>query len=114
MHIAVNEAVSLLNSWKSSETVLKAHLFRAGQSRGVQATVKAINGAVINFDADGEEIAIDLNGAEFNGDRRSAPTLIHGAYLVCEYRNGDRFSFYAPRPTQEEIEHQSTERRGEP
>jgi hypothetical protein len=59
-----------------------------------------INGAVINFEADGEKIAIDLDGAEFNGDRRPPPNPSHGGYLICEYRNGDRFSFYAPpRPT---------------
>ena len=59
--------------------------------------MKDINGSVINFDAGGEEIEIDLDGAEFNGDRRSPPNSSHGAYLICEYRNGDRFSFYAPR-----------------
>jgi hypothetical protein len=111
MHITLNEAVSLLGSWKATGTVLRVHLFRAGHSREVQATVTGINGAVINFDANGEEIAIDLDGAEFNGDRRSPSNSSHGAYLVCEYRNGDRFSFYASRPNQRETEHQLPDRR---
>ena len=115
MHIALDEAISLLDSWKATGTVLRVHLFRrAGHSREVRATVKDINGSVINFDADGEKIAIDLGGAEFNGDRRAPPNSSHGAYLVCEYRNGDRFSFYAPRPAQQETGRQSTERRRVP
>jgi hypothetical protein len=114
MHIELNEAISLLDSWKATGTVLRMHLFRAGQSRELQAKVKDINDAVINIDAHGEAIAIDLDGAEFNGDRRSPPSSNHGAYLVCEYRSGDRFSFYAPRPALDETGNQSIERRREP
>jgi hypothetical protein len=113
MHITLDEAVSLLDSWKTTGTVLRVHLFRAGQSREVHATVKGTNGAVLNLDANGEEIVIDLDGAEFNGDRRSAPYSNHGAYLVCEYRNGDRLSFYAQRAAQQETK-QSIERRRVP
>src|SRR5208283_4028780 len=111
MHITLGEAISLLDSWKATGTVLRVRLFRAGQGRELQAKVKDISSAVVNFDAGGEEIAIDLDGAEFNGDRRAPPNSNHGAYLICEYRNGDRFSFYASRPTQQEIGHRSTERR---
>jgi hypothetical protein len=96
MHITLDEAVSLLDSWKATGTVLRMHLFGTGQSRELQAKVKDIKGALINFNANGEEIAIDLDGAHFNGDRRSSSNSSHGAYLICEYRNGDRFSFYAP------------------
>ena len=42
---------------------------------------------------------MDLSGADFNGDRRSPPNANHGAYLVCEFRNEDRWSFYAPAAT---------------
>jgi hypothetical protein len=111
MHIPLDEAVSLLNTWKATGTVLKARLFRAGHAREVRGTVKDIKGTVINFYANGEEIAIDLDGAEFNGDRRSPPNSSHGAYLVCEYGNGEQFSFYAPRPGQEETGQQSNDRR---
>ena len=114
MHIELNEAISLLDSWKATGTVLRVHSFRAGQSRELQAKVNDINEAIINVDADGEAIAIDLDGAEFNGDRRPPPNSSHGAYLICEYRNGDRLSLYAPRPAQEEARHQSTERRRVP
>jgi len=99
------------DSWKTTVTTLRIHLFRSGQSRELQAKVKDINGTVISFDTNGEDIATDLDGAEFNGDRRSPPNSSHGAYLICEYRNGDRFSFYAPLPAQEETGHQPTERR---
>ena len=110
MHIELNEAISLFDSWKAAGTVLRVHLFRAGQSRELPALVKDISGAAINFNANGEEMAIDLDRAEFNGDRRSSPNSSYGAYLTCEYRNGDRFSFYAPRAAQQETS-RSTERR---
>jgi hypothetical protein len=113
MHIELNEAISLLDSWKATGTVLRVHLSRAGHSREIQATVKGINGMVTNVDANGEEIPINLDGAEFNGDRRSSPNSSYGAYLTCEYRNGDRFSFYAPRAAPQETR-QSTERRNVP
>jgi hypothetical protein len=114
MHITLDEAIPILDSWKASGTMLRVHLFRAGHGREVQGTVTGINAAVIDFHADAEKIAIDLDGAEFNGDRRPPPNSSHGAYLICEYRNGDRFSFYAPRPAQQETSHQSTERRRVP
>jgi len=115
MNITLDEAISILDSWKATGTVLKARLFRSGQSRETQTTVKDIKGSVIILDATGEEITIDLNGADFNGDRRAPLHSSHGVYLICEYRNEDRISFYASRPAQEETEHhESPERRRVP
>jgi hypothetical protein len=116
MNITLDEAVSLLDTWKTAGTVLRVHLSRAGNSRELQAAIKDIKGVIVTVSASGgaEEMEIDLTGAEFNGDRRLAPNSSQGAYLVCEYRNGDRFSFYAPRPVQLKPGGQSTERRGTP
>ena len=111
MHITLDEAKSLLDSWKATGTVLKVYLPRAGRSQELQATVANISGAIVGIDASGDKIELDLTGAEFNGDRRSAPNSNQGAYLVCEYRNGDRYSFYAPRPAGPETEKPSTDRR---
>jgi hypothetical protein len=116
MNITFDEAVSLLDTWKTAGTVLRVHLSRAGNSRELQATIKDIQGAIVRVSASvgGEETEVDLTGAEFNGDRRLAPNSSQGAYLVCEYRNGDRFSFYAPRPVPTKPGGQSTERRQTP
>jgi hypothetical protein len=114
MNITLDEAALLLDSWKATGTLLRVHLLRAGQARELQAKVKDIESTVVNFDAGGEEIAVDLGGADFNGDRRAPLNSSHGAYLICEYRNGDRFSFYATRPAQQETGYRPTDRRSEP
>jgi hypothetical protein len=97
MHIALDEAILLLDSWRATGTALKVYLSRAGRRQELAGKVTGVRGSVVDVDANGEKIAVDLTAAEFNGDRRSALNGGQGPYLVCEYRNGDRCSFYAPR-----------------
>jgi hypothetical protein len=98
MHITIEEAISLLDVWRTQETVLDIHFSCAGNRRELHETVVGIKGGVVNLSGAEGATRLDLTGAEFNGDRRCPPNSNHGAYLVCEYANGDRWSFYAPRP----------------
>jgi hypothetical protein len=43
--------------------------------------------AVIELRDDRTKVQVDLQDADFNGDVSSPP------YLVCEFRNGERYSF---------------------
>src|ERR1700691_173598 len=103
MHISLEEAISMFNSWKAAGTVLQASSSVIGPNRQLQATVIGIRGTVIDISDGEKETEVNLADAEFNGDRRSAPNAKHGAYLVCEYRNGDRWSFYSPHAAQPEV-----------
>jgi hypothetical protein len=98
MHITIDEAIIILSDWKSNETPLDVHVSSVGHGRNLQVTVIAIRGTVARLGGNEGETEIDLAGAIFNGDRRVSLNSIHGAYLVCEYGNGDFWSFYAPRP----------------
>jgi hypothetical protein len=49
---------------------------------------------VVTVDADADKLQIDVQGADFHGDNR----IDHSAYLVCEFRNGDRCYFHVVRP----------------
>jgi hypothetical protein len=97
MHITIDEAIGLLNGWKVDETLLDVHVSIAGHGRRFQATVISIGGEVVSLSGSEGETEVDLAGATFNGDRRASPNSHYGAYLVCEYGNGDVWSFYAPR-----------------
>jgi hypothetical protein len=96
MHLTVEEALSLLKSWESDQTVLRIHFSGSKSSREVQASIRLV-GARVRLLAGAEEVDIDLADAEFNGDRRSPPNASHGAYLICEFKSDDRLSLYAPR-----------------
>jgi len=111
MHITLEEAISLLDNWKQTGTLLRVCSSRSGDLWELQATIKSVKDGVAELTAGSDEMKIDLHGAEFNGDRRESARSDYGAYLVCEYRNGDRYSFYAPRTKESERTNQSTERR---
>ena len=102
MHISLEEAIAFFNSWKTAATTLKVYSSSTGQTRELQAKVSNVKGAAIVLNNGENEIEVNLADADFNGDRRAAPKSKHGAYLVCEYRNGDRWSFYSPLPAQQE------------
>jgi hypothetical protein len=97
MHITSDEAISLLDNWKMAGTVLRVYLSNSGIVRELQATVIAIRDGFVDLSVGSEEIKIDLKRAEFNGDTKGPDSSDYGAYLVCEYPSGDRYSFYAPR-----------------
>ena len=96
MHISLDEAISLLDEWKNWRTPLRVRISQAGDIREMEAVVVAVAGGLIGLSAGERETELVLIGAEFNGDRRSGPDERRGAYLVCEFPNGDRWSFQAP------------------
>jgi hypothetical protein len=91
MHISPKEAFSVLEDWRNRRIALRVHL--PGQAQPVNSTIREIEGAVVRLGSDPETLQIDLHGADFNGDARTEYSG-HGAYLVCEFRNGNRYSFY--------------------
>jgi hypothetical protein len=93
MNISPEEALALLERWRQAHTLLRIHL--PGRQQPIQATIGAIAGSVITVISSPESLQIDLEGSVFNGDGR--PEISSNAYLTCEFRNGDRYSFYAPR-----------------
>lgn len=98
VNINQEEAVSILEMWKTSGIDLQLSASRSGANEKLTVKVEAVRNEVIDLRVGGEVLQISLAGAEFNGDRRGAPPRsTHGAYLICEYRNGDRYAFYAPR-----------------
>ncbi len=111
MHITIDEAIAILDSWKTAETLLDVHVSGAGQGRKLHVAVIGISGTVVSLAGNEGETKLDLAGATFNGDRRASPNSHYGAYLVCEYGNGDSWSFYAPRPLAIEARILSFERR---
>ena len=111
MHIAIDEAIAILDSWRTAETPLDIHVSGAGHGRKLHVAVIGISGTVVSLAGNEGETQLDLAGATFNGDRRVSLNSNYGAYLVCEYENGDFWSFYAPRPLNIEAGIPSFERR---
>ncbi len=110
MHITIDEAIAILDNWKTGETPLDVHVSRVGEGRKLQTTVVGISGTVVSLGGNEGETKLDLTGASFNGDRRASASSNYGA-LVCEYGNGDFWSFYAPRPLNIEARIPASERR---
>jgi hypothetical protein len=88
MNISFAEAFSLLEAWRDANTPLRVH-FSGKES---QATIGAIAGTVVSLVTGVETLRIDVEGADFNGDP-GPKGWKQAAYLVCEFRNGDRCSF---------------------
>jgi hypothetical protein len=91
MHIRLDEALMLLSRWRNRETSLRLHVSGSGAQHDLQGTIQDLQGTVVEVLADQAKLQLDLEGAEFNGDE-STP-----AYLVCEFRDGNRYAFYALR-----------------
>ena len=96
MNISLEEAISLLEGWQKAGTEVRLHLSTQKGNRELRAVVTSLAGTKVNLVAETEVLTLDLNGAEFNGDRRSTPHTNQGPYLICEFRNDDRWSFRAP------------------
>jgi hypothetical protein len=97
MHITAEEAVSLLNSWSSEQTVLRVCFSKPGANTEAHGRITGVSGKTVMMDSDSGKMEISLYDAEFNGDSRAPAGSSHGAYLICEFRNDDRWAFYAPR-----------------
>jgi hypothetical protein len=57
----------------------------------VGGKIRDVRGAVVGLDSNPRDLELDFKGADFNGDEK------YQAYLVCEFPNGDRYSFYLSR-----------------
>ena len=92
MHIPLDEALVLLNSWKDKGTRLRVHASGAGIRQDLpQSTIRGLKGTIVEIGDDETKLEVDLKDADYNGDW-SPP-----AYLICEFRDGGRYSFYALR-----------------
>src|ERR1700680_3412888 len=87
MHIPLDEALSLLSNWRNEGTRLRIHASGSGFRQDLRGTIRELKGTVVEVCDDQRNLQVDLQGADFNGDVSSP------AYLVCEFRNGDRYSF---------------------
>jgi hypothetical protein len=97
MNISAKEAMSLLDSWKDQMTSLKVHSSRSGMREDLQGIIRDRKGTFVVIAADPREFQLDLEGAEFNGDKSLPASSDYVAYLICEFSNGDRCSFHALR-----------------
>ena len=97
MNISTEEAMWLLDSWKNRKTSLKVHSSRYGVPQDTEGFIEEIRGASVLISSALGQLQIDLEGAEFNGDKSAPSTSTYMAYLICEFRNGDRCSFHALR-----------------
>jgi hypothetical protein len=92
MHISSDEAIWMIEKWRDTSASLRVHL--RDRREPLHATVESVSGTVVRLIAGGDKFAIDIQGADFNGDDRSRDETGKPAYLVCEFSDGDRCSFY--------------------
>ena len=97
MNIPAEEAMSLLDSWRNEMTPLKIHSSRSGVRQDLQGVIQDLKRHVVVVSSESGNLQVDLEGAEFNGDKSAPASSNYGAYLICEFRNGDRCSFHALR-----------------
>src|ERR1700730_9487374 len=97
MHVSLDEAMSLLNTWSTEGVSLQVHSSRSGLREDLRGAIRALRGTIVEIISDSKELQIDLQGADFNGDKSPPPGSQYAGYLVCEFRNGDRCSFYVLR-----------------
>jgi hypothetical protein len=97
MHRDIAEAITLLESWAADQTTLRVCVSKPGTSTEAHGRIIAIKEKTVMLDTDSGVMEISLFDPEFNGDRRASTGSSHGAYLICEFRDDDRWPFYAPR-----------------
>jgi hypothetical protein len=91
MRIPLDEALVLLTGWRNEGTPLRIHVSGAGPPQELRGTIQELNGTVVEVRGDRTKLKVDLRRADFEGDW-SPP-----AYLICEFRNRGRYSFYVMR-----------------
>jgi hypothetical protein len=96
MNLRLEEAISLFETWRSEQTELDVHFSTRKENKELRARVKSVAGTAIMLAGETEDVEVQLEGADFNGDRGAPLNAKHGSYLVCEFRNDDRWAFYAP------------------
>ena len=95
MRLKTEDALSLLDHWKTHGTLLLVHVSSQAITRDLQTTVKDLEGATIRLKSAGGDIQIDVATADFDGELGS-PTSKLTAFLVCKVRD-HRWAFYAVR-----------------
>ena len=98
MHLKVSEALALLEHWWSERAELEvAGATVNGNMKGL-AKIEATERRSVTIAMSSGRLKIDLTGADFNGDHTMPAQSRHAAYLVCEFKNNDRWAIYALRP----------------
>jgi hypothetical protein len=91
MHIQLNEALALLDSWKNEGTRIRMRASGSAAAQELLGTIRAVTGSNVGIGDDVKRLEIDLTGADLNGDPA------HGQYLVCEFSDGRRYAFHVAR-----------------
>jgi hypothetical protein len=97
MHLSREEAIFMLDMWWKAKTSLTVFFSRTGTDKQFQATIGELTTSAVKLATASDTWHVELEGAEFNGDQNSSASSDYQAYLVCEFRNGDRCCFYVPR-----------------
>jgi hypothetical protein len=96
MHLSREEGVFILDMWWKTKTSLTVFFSRPGADRLLQATISELTGSAVKLVSDSDELHVELEGAEFNGDQNASASSDYAAYLVCKFRNCGRCYFYVP------------------
>jgi hypothetical protein len=88
MHIRHDEALVLLTNWRNRKTPLNLNTSRSGLRQQLRGwMIGSLADTVVEVVQGELKLTLDVRGAEFNGG--DSPR----GYLVCEFRDGDRYSF---------------------
>lgn len=87
----------MLSAWKREGTALRIFFPRPEASREFYATIGGLTASAVELVSASDTLGVELEGAEFNGDPNASPSSEYKAYLVCEFRTGERCYFYVPR-----------------
>ena len=83
MHITIDEAIAILDSWKTAETLLDVHVSGAGQGRKLHVAVIGISGTVVSLAGNEGETKLDLAGATLNETGELLQILITALILYA-------------------------------
>jgi hypothetical protein len=98
MHLKVSEALASLERWRSEQAELEVTGSTEKGNTKRLAKVEATEGLSVRMAMSSGLLKIDLTGADFNSDHPMPVQSRHAAHLVCEFKNNDRWAFYALRP----------------
>jgi len=95
VRLKTEDALSLLDHWKTHGTLLLVHISSQTITRDLQTIVTDLEGSTIRLKSVHDDIQIDVASADFDGELGS-PTSKLTAFLVCKVRD-HRWAFYAVR-----------------
>jgi hypothetical protein len=97
VNLTTPEAMALFERWKANSTVVDVTGNTKAGLRKDQAKIKEVSGDSVQIATATGELKIILAGASFNGDPNPPSSFRYSAYLICEFNNDDRWTFYALR-----------------